>query len=151
MTTDMRAPRVAAALVAMLLALHLPARSQTSDSVGAAVTAAQVAARSWLTLVDGRRYGESWDSGSVFFRQAVTRPGWEDALHKARSPFETFSGRQLLSASYRTALPQAPPGQYVVIEYRTGAGGGKKVVETVTPMKDQDGQWRVAGYFVRLE
>jgi hypothetical protein len=144
-------PRVAAVLAGMLVALSPPARSQTSDTVGAAVTAAQVAARSWLTLVDRGTYGESWDSGAAFFRKAVTKPAWEDAVRKARVPFGPFSRRQLLGASYRTVLPQAPPGEYVVLEYRTAAGGGKTVIETVTPMKDKDGHWRVAGYFVRVE
>jgi hypothetical protein len=142
---------VAAVLAGMLLLLAPPARSQTSDTVGAAVTAAQAAAHSWLTLVDWGRYGESWDSAAAFFRKAVTRPAWEDALRKARTPFEPFGERQLVGAAYRTVLPQAPPGQYVVLEYRTVARRGKKVLETVTPMKDEDGRWRVAGYFIRPE
>lgn len=145
----------AAALAGMLILLVPPARSQTPDTVGAAVTAAQAAAHSWLTLVDWGRYGESWDSAATFFRKAVTKPAWEnaleDALRKARTPFEPFGERQLVGAAYRTVLPQAPPGQYVVLEYRTVARRGKKLLEAVTPMKDEDGRWRVAGYFIRPE
>jgi hypothetical protein len=62
-----------------------------------------------------------------------------------------LGARELLVASFQTKLPNAPPGPYVVLQYRTQAGGQKTVVETVTPMKDEDGRWRVSGYFVRLE
>ena len=151
MLAGRRMPRVAAVLAGVLLALASPARLQTTDTVAAAVSAAQVAARSWLSLVDRGTYDESWDSAAAFFRRAVTKPAWEDALRKARTPFEPFGERQLVGAAYRTVLPQAPAGHYVVLEYRTVAGRGKKVLETVTPMKDEDGRWRVAGYFIRPE
>jgi hypothetical protein len=57
--------------------------------------------------------------------------------------------RTLLDASFQTTLPKAPPGQYVVLQYETKGGGAKTVVEMVTPMKDKDGRWRVAGYYIR--
>lgn len=138
-------------LVGMLLGGGSPARAQSPDSTAAAVTAAQAAAASWLGLVDLGRYGESWDSAASFFRQAVTKPGWEAAVGGARRPLEPFGERQQLGASFQTKLPNAPPGQYVVLQYRTKVGGGKTVVETVTPMKDADGKWRVSGYYVRPE
>ena len=60
-----------------------------------------------------------------------------------------MSDRTLLGASFQTTLPNAPPGQYVVLRYETKGGGAKAVVEMVTPMKDEDGRWRVAGYYIR--
>jgi hypothetical protein len=122
-----------------------------ADTAGAAVTAAQVAARSWLSLVDRTSYGESWDSAGGVFRHALTRAAWDAAVRKARSPFEPFGARTLLGASFQTNLPGAPPGEYVVLQYQTKVGGGKTVVETVTPMKDQDGSWRVSAYYIRPE
>jgi hypothetical protein len=62
---------------------------------------------------------------------------------------EPLGARTLLSASYQTKLPGAPPGEYVVLQYRTTAGGGRAVVETVTPMKEPSGRWRVSGYYIR--
>jgi hypothetical protein len=123
--------------------------SQIPDRAGPAVAAAQAAARAWLNLVDGGRYGESWDSAATLFRHAVTRSGWDDAVRKARGPFESLGDRTLLGASFRSRLPNAPAGQYVVLQYETKGGGGKTVVELVTPMKDEDGRWRVAGYYIR--
>jgi ribosomal protein S17E len=42
-----------------------------------------------------------------------------------------------------------PDGKYVVIKYDTSFENKKSAVETVTPMLDKDGKWRVAGYFIK--
>jgi Protein of unknown function (DUF4019) len=140
-------------LIAMLLTVGCATapglHAQTGDSAGVAVAAAQAAASSWLGLVDRGQLGESWDSAASLFRGAVARPAWVTAVRTARAPFEPLGTRTLLGASFQTKLPSAPPGEYVVLQYRTKAGGGRTIVETVTPMKDPDGQWRVSGYYVR--
>ena len=48
-----------------------------------------------------------------------------------------------------TSLPGAPDGEYVVIQFDTSFTNKKVAVETVTPMKDEDGIWRVSGYYVK--
>jgi hypothetical protein len=142
-------------LIAMLLtcvgATSGGLHAQTGDSTGVAVAAAQAAASSWLGLVDRGQLGESWDSAASPFRGAVARPAWTAAVRTARKPFEPLGARTLLSASFQTKLPGAPPGEYVVLQYRAKAGGGRAVVETITPMKEPDGWWRVSGYYVRPE
>ncbi len=55
----------------------------------------------------------------------------------------------MLSAQYRTELPGAPDGEYVVIQYEVSYENKKAGVETVTPILDKDGKWRVSGYFIR--
>jgi hypothetical protein len=52
------------------------------------------------------------------------------------------------SAQYRTSLPGAPDGEYVVIRFKTEFENKKEAYETVTPMKDKDGEWRVSGYYI---
>ena len=37
----------------------------------------------------------------------------------------------------------------VLIQFDTGFENKRAAVETVTPMMDDDGIWRVAGYFIR--
>jgi hypothetical protein len=125
--------------------------AQAGDSAGVAVAAAQTAASSWLGLLDRGQSGESWDSAASVFRGAVARPAWTTAVRTARSPFEPLGARTLMSASFQTKLPSAPPGEYVVLQYRTKARGGRTVVETITPMKEPDGRWRVSGYYIRSE
>ncbi len=141
----------AVGVAGLLLASPRAAHAQAADSTGPAVAEAERAARPWLALVDEGRYGESWDSAAVVFRGAVTRSDWGGAVREGRAPFEPFGARELLGSAYQTQLPNAPPGAYVVIQFRTKAGKGRTVIETVTPAKEKDGRWRVAGYYVRPE
>ena len=137
------------AILLAVVVLASPARAQAPDTASAAIAAAQAAARTWLALVDRGQYPASWDSAAVAFKHGVTKSAWGDAVRQARGALEPFGERNLTSAGYTTTLPNAPKGQYVVLQYETKVRGGKTVVETVTPAKDPDGVWRVSGYYVR--
>ena len=50
---------------------------------------------------------------------------------------------------YTTNLPGAPDGEYVVIQYKTSFQNKASAIETVTPMRDPDGVYRVSGYYIR--
>jgi len=122
------------------------------SSLGAdaeAEKAAGAAAEKWLGLVDRVEYGESWRQGSTLFRQAISQAQWESAVRTAREPLGRLGSRRRTSAAYRTTLPGAPDGQYVVLTYESSFEKKKAAVETVTTRKDDDGVWRVSGYFVR--
>ena len=150
-TTSIEVPvkRLTAVLFTLVCTTTPGLHAQTRDSAGVAVAAAGVAAISWLGWIDRGELGMSWDSAATLFRSAIARPAWITGAHAARSPFDPLGARTLLSASYQTKLPSAPPGEYVVLQYRTTAGGGRTVVETVTPMKEPSGRWRVSGYYSR--
>jgi uncharacterized protein DUF4019 len=110
---------------------------------------AQEAAQSWLALVDSGKYSESWDEAAQVFKERVTREQWEAALKSVRTPLGQLESRKLKSAQFTRELPGAPDGEYVVILYDTTFQKKKSSLETVTPMKDKDGQWRVSGYFIK--
>lgn len=116
---------------------------------GDAETEAVKAAKSWLALVDAGDYGESWTQSAELFRKAVTPEKWEQALKATRNPFGDLVSRELKSTQFFTSLPGAPDGEYVVIQFTTSYENKKEAVETITPMKDPDGVWRVSGYFVK--
>jgi hypothetical protein len=107
------------------------------------------AAETWLALVDDGEYSESWETTAVLFRSAVTKKQWERALNAARKPLGRLIARRLKSKQYATSLPGAPDGEYVVIQYEASFENKKAAVETVTPMLDEDGNWRVSGYYIR--
>ena len=107
------------------------------------------AAETWLALVDNGKYSESWETTAVLFRNAVTKEQWERALNAVRKPFGRLIARRLKSKQYATSLPGAPDGEYVVIQYETSFENKKAAVETVTPMLDEDGNWRVSGYYIK--
>jgi len=139
----------AVALCSLMLGGGVPCVAQGLEGPDSALARARVAADAWLALVDGTQYEASWDSAAALFRTAVSRSSWETALLKARAPFGPVRQRTLLTAAYRTELPGVPPGQYVVMQYEADVTGGRKVVETVTPMIERDGRWRVSGYYIR--
>ena len=115
----------------------------------AAETAAEDSATKWLALVDAGDYAGSWEEAAPFFKNAVSKEQWVKQLTAVRGPLGKLISRKLKSATYRTSLPGAPDGQYVVIQYDSTFEHKTSAVETVTPMLSKDGQWRVSGYFIR--
>lgn len=111
--------------------------------------AAAAAAEKWLALVDEGKYTESWDEAAGFFKGAVTKEQWQQSLAGVRKPLGKTLERKLSSSQYATQLPGAPDGQYVVIQFNASFENKKSAVETVTPMMDEDGLWRVSGYFIK--
>lgn len=113
------------------------------------VAKAQRAATAWLALTDGGKYPESWDSAASLFKAAITKPDWEKALKSARSPLGALKSRKLKSATFARSLPGAPDGEYVVIQFDAQFENKAAAIETVTPMREKDGSWRVSGYYIK--
>ena len=74
---------------------------------------------------------------------------WVHSIKAIRPSFGELVSRRLQSATYTTTLPGAPDGEYVVIQYSTGFSNKTSAIETITPMKDPDGVWRVSGYYIK--
>jgi hypothetical protein len=110
---------------------------------------ATTAARAWLQLVDQGKYAESWESAASFFKSRVTKEQWIQQIELARKEFGPVSQRSLKMHEYTTEMPGAPDGHYVIIQFNTSFEKKQSAVETVTPLLDSDGKWRVSGYFVR--
>lgn len=110
---------------------------------------AVTAAEAWLVLVDQEKYSESWDEAAQLFKGAISKDKWAETIRTARTPFGKLLSRRLKSKQYAETLPGAPDGKYVVIQYETSFEKKKSAIETVTPMEDPDGAWRVSGYFIK--
>jgi hypothetical protein len=107
------------------------------------------AAQKWLAFVDQGEYSKSWETASDYFKGAVTEKQWQQALNAVRSPLGKVTTRKLKSKQYATSLPGAPDGEYVVIQFETSFEKKKSSIETITPMKERDGSWRVSGYYIK--
>ena len=123
--------------------------SSLALAVEAKEAAALEAAKTWLTLVDNGHYGESWETAAAYFKSTVTKDYWQQAINAVRKLFGEPLSRKLGSITYTQSLPGAPYGEYVVIEIATSFEQKKHAVETVIPMLDNDGEWRVSGYFIK--
>jgi hypothetical protein len=122
---------------------------QDAKSIPQAEKAAVTAADAWLKLVDTGQYQKSWQEAAEFFRNAVSQADWQKSTEVFRKPLGALVSRTLKSTHYTTTAPGAPDGQYVIIQYGSSFENKKTAVETVTPMLDKDGKWRVSGYFIR--
>ena len=106
-------------------------------------------AEAWLELIDHGHYGESWDSAAAYFQSAISRDAWQRSLRAVRKPLGKTIIRTLSGRRYETALPGAPDGEYVIIQYKTSFENKKSSIETITPMLERDGTWKVSGYFIK--
>jgi len=137
--------KISLAFVLVLFLCITPLHAGESPKEKAAVAAAE----QWLALVDGGEYAESWKEAAEYMRNAVKPELWEQSIAPVRKPLGKLISRKVKSASYMTALPGAPDGEYVVIQFETVFENKKEAIETVTPMMEKDGTWRVSGYYIK--
>jgi hypothetical protein len=137
--------KISTLLIVVLLISVVPVLAGSPAKEKAAV----ISAEKWLNKVDSGKYAESWEEAAELFRNAVTQDQWEQSLRAVRKPLGKLITRKLKSKTYATSLPGAPDGEYVIIVFNTSFENKKAAVETVTPMKDKDGKWRVSGYYIR--
>jgi len=114
-----------------------------------AETKAVASAEAWLSIVDRGDYAESWAETAQFFKKVVPKEQWVKAIQSARKPLGKNISRKLESKDFRTTLPGAPEGKYVVIQFTSSFENKKTAIETITPMLDKDGKWRVSGYYIQ--
>jgi len=124
-------------------------RTLASSEGDAAVTAARAAATSWLAAMDAGDAEGSWAQAASMFRAAVSVGQWAQAARGTRAPLGAVQRREERAANFTRTLPGAPDGRYVLMQYATRFEHKAQAVETLTMTLDTDGQWRVAGYFVR--
>jgi hypothetical protein len=126
------------------------ASAQNEGAKGSARTAeAERVAREWLALTDRGDAQQSWQHAASLFQRAVTPEQWARSLSIVREPLGDLVGRTVETAKAATELPGAPDGEYVVLTFNTSFAHKRAATETVTPMHESDGSWRVAGYYIR--
>jgi hypothetical protein len=136
-------------LISFMVNVSCKAQTEEPDSIKEKIEKAIASSNKWLSLVDSGNYGESWEASSEFFKHSITKEDWIRTLKGLRPSFGGVISREVYSKKYETTLPGAPDGEYVVIVYKTHFKNKEKAYETVTPMKDTDGKWRVSGYFIK--
>jgi len=132
-------------LFGILVVFTVAAASLSEGSEREAIKAAE----SWLLLVDSGEYGKSWDQSAELFRKLSTKDTWQQSVSAARKPLGDVVNRKVKETHYVTSLQGVPDGEYFIIYFTTTFTNKKSAIETVTPMKDPDGIWRVSGYYIR--
>jgi hypothetical protein len=130
---------------AFMIALTFSGMASEPEKEKTAVAAAE----KWLVLVDGEKYEESWKEAAAYFKCAVKQTQWVQLVQAARKPLGKLVSRKVKTSIYKSVLPGAPDGEYVIITFETELENKKSAIETVTPMMDKDGKWRISGYFIK--
>ena len=141
---------IALAPVLLLLCGFMAINADAADvSHAAAKASATKAATAWLKFIDAGDYAASWNAASSYFKAQVTKDQWTQKVGPARQSLGAVVSRKIKIAKYLTTLPGAPDGEYVVIQYQSSFEHKRSAIETITPMLDKDGHWRVSGYYIR--
>ena len=125
------------------------AAAESSPDTGAYNAAALDAANRWLALMDAGKSVEAWDTAAPILQGAVTQAAWNDVGTSVRAPLGAVKSRKQTSSLFTRKLPGVPDGDYVVIQYATDFAARPGVVETVVPMRQPDGSWKVTTYRLR--
>jgi hypothetical protein len=112
------------------------------------VDEARRVAEQWIALVDAGRYDDSWSAASSLFRSKVPKADWKNAATSARAPLGALASRTFSAAQAMHDLPGVPRGDYIVLVY-DGTFANGAVHEIITPMREADGSWKVAGYVIQ--
>ena len=131
-------------LAIAVLTLRIPTEAQQKPE-----ELSQKSAESWLALTDSGKFAESWDEASQLFKSAITRQQWTSTVKGVREPLGKVLSRKFKTATYTRTLPGVPDGDYVVVQFETSFEHKASATETVTPMLEKDGKWRVSGYYIR--
>lgn len=121
----------------------------SSTATDTAIASAHKAADVWLDQLDGAQYGPSWDNAGSVFQRALTKAQWIATVQKVRGQVGPLGPRTVQKSQFTTTAPNLPPGEYVVMQYRTVSGSGGFVTETVVLQRDGARGWRVDGYVVK--
>jgi len=139
---------VAFTMLAVLLFCGCEGKEPGYESNPEAERAGRASAEAWLRLVDSGRYTESWQEMAGTFKKNIPQSAWQRYFSSLRKPLGRIVSRKMISCRYTKSIPGAPAGQYVVVKYSTFYEKKRNAVETVTPVLDTDGKWRVSGYFI---
>lgn len=135
------------AVAVLPAAAQQPAAATTLDVAGTA--AANQSASGFLALLDAGKFADSWTEGAVLLRGAVPQDHWNGVVGSMRKPLGEVKSRKQLSSTYTRSIPGAPDGEYVIVQYQTEFANKAGAIETVTPMRQADGSWKVSGYFLK--
>jgi serine-type D-Ala-D-Ala carboxypeptidase/endopeptidase len=133
----------------LVIAALFSTSCRVSAQDDAAIKKAVAAAESFLTLLDNGKYDESWESSAEAFRKAVSKDQWKAAAGQVRGSVGSMSSRTVMSGADAPKASSNAQGEFVVVKFQTAFSKLPNAIETVSPMRDADGEYRVSGYFVK--
>ena len=130
-------------MLSILVALAATASNQPS-----AGPADLNAAQAWVSLIDAKRWDESWSTAGTLFKSQMPQPRWASTIQPVRDPLGAVSSRSVKSVTKTKSLPGAPDGEYEVVQFQTNFTNKADATETVV-LSHEGSRWKVDGYFIR--
>ncbi len=111
------------------------------------------AVETWLAIMDGGNYGQTWETAAPYFQRAIAKEEWVGRSEKIRHPLGKVLSRNLSSTNFTAAgtrfvarFNTSFEGLLAVSHWKIVASGA---VETVTFALQPNGEWQAIGYLIR--
>ncbi len=109
---------------------------------------AVAASKAWLKMVDDGDYAAAWSDVAQLFKGKMDVDAWVQSVSAPRRQVGTLKSRRLKSYSETTSLPNAPDGDYAIVEFDSAFANRKDSGEML-PLVREDGRWKVGGYYIK--
>src|SRR5437763_1552858 len=97
----------------------LVALALNTGSAPASLQPDLTSANTWVSLVDAKRWDDSWAAAGTLFKSQMPQARWASTIAPVREPLGEVSSRALKSVTKSKSLPGAPDGEYEVVEFQT--------------------------------
>ena len=122
--------------------------SGTTDGLPGSFPEVERRAQEWFQHLDAGDIDSTWHMFSGLFRDAIDEPTWKAKLEPVIESCGTATTRVLESQEFHEELPGVPPGNYAIRTYQTQFHSGLEVRERLTLVRETDGGWGIAGYYL---
>lgn len=136
-----------------VVATHPDALAGSASPLEIPPNALRDAALLAAVAVDEGRTAELWQRASPVMAQAQSKQSFVSAVARSREGLVRPLQRSWTGISVRDVTSwesNARPGRYGSVEFDTYFAGNVRTKEGVSLRRDEDGQWRFAGYFIQL-
>lgn len=105
--------------------------------------------------MDAENYAQSWEQASPALKSKITKHQWVDKARQAHDHLGKLESRGTPTVRYfRKNPPNWTPGEYepvvaAQVLYDSKFADLSSAKEICALILEKNGQWRVAGYFVR--
>lgn len=133
-------------LISLLIIFYPQYRKKPDDQ---RIETSTVAATRFLELVDRGDYEASWQTAAAYLKNDIPLEQWLTRLAAVREAAGKIVERRQKKYIYsKNPKKGVPEGEYMVYIFSSRFANKDDLTETVTLMLEEDGLWRVAGYFI---
>jgi hypothetical protein len=137
---------VVAAVAAVFISGCAQKRNIPKDIDGAKLEAISSA---WLSKLDNGWFQQCYDETSQKLKDGLDKNQWLNNMITYRKPLGTADKRQEINMIYEPEIANVGKGDFVIIQYAAIYQQKLAVIEAVTLIKEEDGSWKVSGYWIK--